>query len=97
MFSTKCLVAKRKNICSGFNGTLTYTADMRQPYPPSISPDDDVFRHLATVYASTHPTMHLGYPCNNVDREFEGGITNGAAWYPLTGEHISRQTVLFVS
>ncbi|XP_021916011.1 carboxypeptidase D-like isoform X3 [Zootermopsis nevadensis] len=59
--------------------------DMREPYPPSISPDDDVFQHLAVVYASTHPTMHFGYPCNRMDREFQGGITNGAAWYPLTG------------
>lgn len=59
--------------------------DMTQPYPPSVSPDDDVFRHLATVYASTHPTMHLGHPCNNMDRVFQGGIINGAAWYPLIG------------
>jgi hypothetical protein len=62
---------------------------MREPYPPSISPDDDVFRHLAIVYASNHPTMHLGYPCDVMDREFQGGITNGAAWYPLTGKCIS--------
>jgi hypothetical protein len=56
-----------------------------EPYSPSISPDDDVFWHLATVYASTHPTMHLGQPCYNTDKGFEGGISNGAAWYPLTG------------
>jgi hypothetical protein len=70
---------------------------MRQPYPPSISPDDDVFLHLAVVYASNHPTMHLGYPCNNMDREFQGGITNGAAWYPLTGKSISTSIPIFIS
>lgn len=67
---------------------------MREPYPPSISPDDDVFRHLAVVYASTHPTMHFGHPCNRMDREFQGGITNGAAWYPLTGKCINGQILI---
>ncbi|XP_069669162.1 carboxypeptidase D-like isoform X4 [Periplaneta americana] len=59
--------------------------DMADPYLPSISPDDDVFRHLATTYARTHPTMHLGLPCHDMDKRFEDGITNGAAWYPITG------------
>jgi hypothetical protein len=77
-------LAKGKYL-SGADGTFIYTAPMTQPYPPSVSPDDDVFRHLATVYASTHPTMHLGQPCNNMDKGFQGGISNGAAWYPLTG------------
>jgi len=59
--------------------------DMMQPHSPAVSPDDDVFRHLATVYASTHPTMHLGQPCNKMETGFRDGISNGAAWYPLTG------------
>ncbi|XP_069669160.1 carboxypeptidase D-like isoform X2 [Periplaneta americana] len=59
--------------------------NMADPYLPSISPDDDVFRHLATTYARTHPTMHLGLPCHDMDKRFEDGITNGAAWYPITG------------
>lgn len=70
----------------GSDGAFIYTTDMMQPYSPSVSPDDDVFRHLATVYASTHPTMHLGQPCKSMDMGFKGGISNGAAWYPLTGE-----------
>ena len=41
-------------------------------------PDDAAFRRLARAYADAHPTMHLS-------KEFEGGITNGAKWYPLWG------------
>ena len=41
-------------------------------------PDDAAFRRLARAYADGHPTMHLS-------KEFEGGITNGAKWYPLWG------------
>lgn len=51
---------------------------------PSFTPDDDVFRHLSKIYANTHPTMHLGDSCDSSTR-FEGGIVNGAAWYPLRG------------
>ncbi|XP_045474110.1 carboxypeptidase D-like isoform X2 [Harmonia axyridis] len=52
--------------------------------PPSLTPDDDVFRHLATVYANNHLTMHKGVICDN-GKKFKGGITNGAAWYPFSG------------
>ena len=44
----------------------------------SASPDDKTFKYLAKTYADAHPTM-------NQSEEFEGGITNGAAWYPLWG------------
>ena len=44
----------------------------------SASPDDETFKYLAKTYADAHPTM-------NQSEEFEGGITNGAAWYPLWG------------
>ncbi|KAK5645310.1 hypothetical protein RI129_006610 [Pyrocoelia pectoralis] len=53
--------------------------------PPSISADDDVFRHLATVYANRHPKMHFGIACPDGGKNFTGGITNGAAWYPFQG------------
>ncbi|EFN60129.1 hypothetical protein CHLNCDRAFT_49638 [Chlorella variabilis] len=44
-------------------------------------PDDAVFRHLATLYASTH--KHMASPDN---AEFpNGGTTNGANWYPIYG------------
>ena len=44
----------------------------------SASPDDKTFILLANSYASLHPQM-------NTSTEFTGGITNGAAWYPLSG------------
>ena len=51
--------------------------DFRSLY--SKAPDDAIFRHLATLYASNHATMKTGHVCQG-DR-FEGGITNGAQWY----------------
>ncbi|XP_023245704.1 carboxypeptidase D [Copidosoma floridanum] len=60
---------------------------------PNLSQDDDVFRALASIYANAHPSMHVGNPCpappgrqdSVLDDAFPGGITNGAAWYPVTG------------
>lgn len=54
-------------------------------FTPSVSPDDDVFQHLAKLYARIHPNMHRGIICKDGDTTFKDGITNGAAWYPLTG------------
>ena len=51
----------------------------------SKSPDDDVFRSLATTYARHHPTMWKPGPVCGGDK-FEGGITNGAKWYNVAGE-----------
>ena len=53
-------------------------------------PDDDIFRQLALSYSKAHSTMHLGLPCPG-DRihphgnGFVDGITNGAAWYSVSG------------
>ncbi|KAJ9597776.1 hypothetical protein L9F63_011384 [Diploptera punctata] len=52
---------------------------------PSVSPDDDVFQHLAMTYSYKHPSMHRGESCNIKERGFPNGITNGAAWYTFTG------------
>lgn len=54
---------------------------------PSLTPDDDVFRHLSLVYASNHAKMSRGVACKSSAStpSFQNGITNGAAWYPLTG------------
>lgn len=52
---------------------------------PSLTPDDDVFKHLALTYARNHPTMNQGQACKAGTPSFPNGITNGAAWYPLTG------------
>ena len=52
----------------------------------SISPDNDVFKHLAEVYSFNHLTMHHGKPCPDGSVEgFVNGTTNGAKWYPLAG------------
>lgn len=52
---------------------------------PSLTPDDDVFRHLSLTYANNHAKMSRGVACKSQTPAFENGITNGAAWYPLTG------------
>ncbi|KAL7085636.1 hypothetical protein ACP275_14G292300 [Erythranthe tilingii] len=41
-------------------------------------PDDNTFRFLASLYSKSHYNMSLS-------NEFPGGITNGAAWYPIYG------------
>lgn len=48
----------------------------------SATPDDQIFRHLATTYATNHKTMSKGDECND---QFQGGITNGAYWYDVPG------------
>ncbi|KAH8039923.1 hypothetical protein HPB51_009179 [Rhipicephalus microplus] len=52
---------------------------------PSMSPDDDVFQHIASVYSFNHANMYLGTPCSSDRPAFPNGTTNGAAWYPLAG------------
>ncbi|XP_014258956.1 carboxypeptidase M-like isoform X2 [Cimex lectularius] len=52
---------------------------------PSLTPDEDVFKHLSLVYSQNHPAMHKGRACKSGSPAFTDGITNGAAWYPLTG------------
>ena len=44
--------------------------------------DDDIFRQLSLSYASAHPAMQTGSNCG---LEFINGITNGAAWYSISG------------
>lgn len=54
----------------------------------SATPDDDVFRQLARAYSEAHPTMHLANPpwtCKEPRERFIDGITNGAAWYSVSG------------
>ena len=49
----------------------------------SVAPDDQVFRHLAHLYADNHGTMKRGNLCPGDN--FPGGITNGAQWYDVPG------------
>eukprot|EP00096_Caligus_rogercresseyi_P011871 TRINITY_DN4820_c0_g1_i1.p1 TRINITY_DN4820_c0_g1~~TRINITY_DN4820_c0_g1_i1.p1 ORF type:complete len:1605 (-),score=512.70 TRINITY_DN4820_c0_g1_i1:1196-6010(-) len=50
---------------------------------PSISPDDEIFRHVSLTYSNAHRKMHLGGYCSN--EHFPHGIVNGANWYVLSG------------
>ncbi|XP_011871567.1 PREDICTED: carboxypeptidase D-like [Vollenhovia emeryi] len=69
--------------------------DSRPDNVANPSPDNDVFRMLALTYSNAHPRMHLGQPCppilNDVygktvlEERFPEGITNGAAWYSVSG------------
>lgn len=52
---------------------------------PSLTPDDDVFKHLALTYSTNHAKMARGVSCQSNTPAFKRGITNGAEWYPLTG------------
>ncbi|XP_031624726.1 carboxypeptidase D-like isoform X3 [Contarinia nasturtii] len=52
---------------------------------PSLTPDDDVFKHLSLTYANNHAKMSRGVACKSATPQFEQGITNGAQWYPLVG------------
>lgn len=50
--------------------------DKRRAY--TACPDDKTFRYMASVYSHSHRNMSLS-------TEFQEGITNGAAWYPIYG------------
>ncbi|CAF1286520.1 unnamed protein product, partial [Adineta ricciae] len=49
--------------------------------PESRSPDDSTFIMLAKSYSQAHKQMSQDKSCSN----FDDGITNGAAWYPIEG------------
>ncbi|XP_067866654.1 carboxypeptidase D-like [Heterodontus francisci] len=48
----------------------------------SMAPDDDILRHISTIYSTTHANMFTGHHC---DSTFPGGIINGAEWYTVKG------------
>ncbi|KAB0791260.1 hypothetical protein PPYR_03060 [Photinus pyralis] len=49
----------------------------------SPTPDNELFKGLATIYAQRHPTMRTGRVCKN--EHFVDGVTNGALWYEVHG------------
>lgn len=63
-----------------------YPYDFRSPGAPRDSPnptpDEEVFRHLASTYATTHSNMFRSPQCQEF---FDGGITNGAEWIAVSG------------
>lgn len=58
-----------------------------EDHQPSLTPDDDVFRHISGVYSFNHANMHLGVACSPDGKEgvVPNGTTNGAAWYAFSG------------
>ncbi|KAM7511269.1 hypothetical protein LguiB_010144 [Lonicera macranthoides] len=52
------------------------TEDREKHY--SACPDDETFRFMASLYSRSHNEMSRS-------AEFQGGITNGALWYPVYG------------
>ncbi|XP_010261030.1 PREDICTED: carboxypeptidase SOL1 isoform X2 [Nelumbo nucifera] len=50
--------------------------DKRRQY--YACPDDKTFQYMASIYSHSHYNMSLS-------KEFLGGITNGAFWYPIYG------------
>lgn len=51
----------------------------------NLTPDNQLFQHLARTYSNAHATMHNSPPCPMFKERFPEGITNGAAWYSVTG------------
>ncbi|XP_029453084.1 carboxypeptidase M [Rhinatrema bivittatum] len=48
-----------------------------------VSPDQDVFLHLAKTYSLNNPNMSHSDSCDNF--KFNDGVTNGYSWYPVQG------------
>ena len=68
------------------NAVLSVLTARRQGAQNSLTPDDDVFKHLAQVYSFSHETMYQGQSCGSDAKVFPNGTTNGAQWYLLEGE-----------
>uniref|UniRef100_A0A1B6CXY6 Peptidase M14 domain-containing protein n=1 Tax=Clastoptera arizonana TaxID=38151 RepID=A0A1B6CXY6_9HEMI len=72
-------------------GELVVSYPYDQARPDNIgyaeSPDDDVFRRLASVYANNHKDMSKPTTtCNKKPKlEKQNGIINGAKWYSIQG------------
>lgn len=48
--------------------------------------ENELFKYLARTYSNAHTTMHNAVRCVDFQSEyFPEGITNGAAWYSVTG------------
>ncbi|KAM4700786.1 carboxypeptidase D isoform 2-T2 [Discoglossus pictus] len=65
-------------VLDGGSVLVTYPYD----YPVHTVENKDTLRHLASVYADNHPTMHMGHPgCpNKSDENIPGGVICGSEW-----------------
>lgn len=59
------------------------------------TPDDDIFKSLALLYAERTRTPEMGWHCPDLQRSFPRGIINGAEWKPQSGTSFSN-SFLFV-
>ncbi|CAK6437901.1 unnamed protein product [Pipistrellus nathusii] len=59
------------------------------PYdkPVQTVENKETLKHLASLYANNHPSMHLGQPScpNKSDENIPGGIMRGAEWHSHLG------------
>uniref|UniRef100_A0A7M4F8C3 Carboxypeptidase D n=1 Tax=Crocodylus porosus TaxID=8502 RepID=A0A7M4F8C3_CROPO len=62
---------------------VTYPYDK----PVQTVENKETLQHLASLYASNHPSMHLGQPgCpNKSDENIPGGVIRGAEWHSHLG------------
>uniref|UniRef100_A0A3Q2GXR4 Carboxypeptidase D n=1 Tax=Equus caballus TaxID=9796 RepID=A0A3Q2GXR4_HORSE len=62
---------------------VTYPYDK----PVQTVENKETLKHLASLYASNHPSMHLGQPgCpNKSDENIPGGVMRGAEWHSHLG------------
>ncbi|KAL5211596.1 hypothetical protein ABZP36_022443 [Zizania latifolia] len=68
---------------ASLHGVIILSIALLKDYPSYSKqyygcPDDKTFRYMALVYSQSHYNMSLS-------KEFKGGITNGAFWYPIYG------------
>ncbi|XP_078532835.1 carboxypeptidase M isoform X2 [Lissotriton helveticus] len=74
-------------LSANFHGgavVASYPYDNKNISTNAISPDDDVFKHLALTYSTSHTTMDTGISCPG-SPVFADGITNGCTWYAVQG------------
>ena len=74
----QCAISKQVCLQGAFVANYPWDGSIDKGTHYSACPDDKTFIHLAKSYAALHSHM-------NASEEFVGGITNGAAWYPLWG------------
>ncbi|XP_041442281.1 carboxypeptidase M isoform X2 [Xenopus laevis] len=74
-------------LSANFHGgavVASYPYDNGNSGNKGISPDNDFFKNIATLYATKHTNMYKGVECPNM-ASFPGGITNGYQWYSVRG------------
>ncbi|XP_033279200.1 carboxypeptidase D isoform X2 [Orcinus orca] len=62
---------------------VTYPYDK----PVQTVENKDTLKHLASLYANNHPSMHMGQPScpNKSDENIPGGVMRGAEWHSHLG------------